>query len=248
MKTHLRALVAATCGVLAVVPANADTVNVSVTGTVEYNQIATPPLNAVHAGDPATITFSVDSNSFTNNPNFPTRGYPITQPTFKLMLGSVNGGLKQPFPGTPYFVLRNNDPAADGFLLSTDLSLPAGLPLAIPGASGSLACGFYVTYGGSTLPSLNILDAIGTYEYEGLTVFYFAVQSGPFEPIGMIFESITISRSADLNSDGVVDAADLAILLGAWGRCLDCTTCSADLNDDCVVNAADLAILLGAWG
>ncbi|MFO0827583.1 MAG: FG-GAP-like repeat-containing protein [Phycisphaerales bacterium] len=47
---------------------------------------------------------------------------------------------------------------------------------------------------------------------------------------------------ADLNSDGVVDAADLAILLGAWGG-----TGPADLNGDGTVDAADLAILLGAW-
>jgi hypothetical protein len=50
---------------------------------------------------------------------------------------------------------------------------------------------------------------------------------------------------ADLNGDGVVDAADLAILLSQWG----CTKgCSADLNADGTVDAADLTILLGAWG
>lgn len=47
---------------------------------------------------------------------------------------------------------------------------------------------------------------------------------------------------ADLNGDGVVNGADLAILLGSWGgRGL------ADLTGDGVVNGADLAILLGAW-
>ncbi len=49
----------------------------------------------------------------------------------------------------------------------------------------------------------------------------------------------------DLNVDGVVNGADLAILLGAWGAC---TGCPADLNTDGLVNGADLAILLGAWG
>lgn len=48
---------------------------------------------------------------------------------------------------------------------------------------------------------------------------------------------------ADLNCDGSIDAADLAILLGAWG-----STGPGDLNADGVVNAADLAVLLGAWG
>ena len=46
----------------------------------------------------------------------------------------------------------------------------------------------------------------------------------------------------DLNNDGVVDAADLTILLNQWG-----TAGTADLNNDGVVDAADLAILLGNW-
>jgi hypothetical protein len=45
----------------------------------------------------------------------------------------------------------------------------------------------------------------------------------------------------DLNGDGQVDAADLAILLGAWG------TPGADLNGDGTTSGQDLAILLGAW-
>ncbi len=50
---------------------------------------------------------------------------------------------------------------------------------------------------------------------------------------------------ADLTGDGMVNAADLALLLGAWGpnpgHC-------ADFNNDGAVNAADLALLLGSWG
>jgi hypothetical protein len=48
---------------------------------------------------------------------------------------------------------------------------------------------------------------------------------------------------ADLNGDGVVNGADLAILLGQWGG-----PGSADLNGDGVVGGADLALLLAAWG
>jgi hypothetical protein len=47
----------------------------------------------------------------------------------------------------------------------------------------------------------------------------------------------------DLNGDGKVDAADLAILLGSWGL----SGVPADLNGDGVVNGSDLAILLGNW-
>jgi hypothetical protein len=55
----------------------------------------------------------------------------------------------------------------------------------------------------------------------------------------------SVSCAADLNGDGTVDAADLAILLGEWGRCADCI---ADLDADGHVGGADVAILLGAWG
>ena len=52
---------------------------------------------------------------------------------------------------------------------------------------------------------------------------------------------------ADLNLDGVVNGADLGIMLGAWGPCPS-GPCPADLNLDGVVNGADLGGLLGAWG
>lgn len=47
----------------------------------------------------------------------------------------------------------------------------------------------------------------------------------------------------DLDGNGSVDAADLAILLGSWGG-----TGPADLDNSGTVDAADLAQLLGAWG
>ncbi len=55
----------------------------------------------------------------------------------------------------------------------------------------------------------------------------------------------------DLDCDGTVGAADLLLLLAAWGPCADCETplgCPADLNDDCTVGASDLLILLVNWG
>lgn len=52
----------------------------------------------------------------------------------------------------------------------------------------------------------------------------------------------------DLDGDGDVDAADLAILLGNWGACADPEDCPADLDGDGAVGASDLAILLGSWG
>ena len=51
----------------------------------------------------------------------------------------------------------------------------------------------------------------------------------------------------DITGNGVVDAADLGILLAVWntdGK----SNPEADINGDGTVNAADLGILLGAWG
>ncbi len=52
----------------------------------------------------------------------------------------------------------------------------------------------------------------------------------------------------DLSGDGVVDGADLILLLGAWGACDDCNDCPADLDGDCTVGSSDLITLLGNWG
>lgn len=59
---------------------------------------------------------------------------------------------------------------------------------------------------------------------------------------------------ADLSTDGVIDAADLAHVLGYWGPCGESCTpsdlaCNHNTGASCnVVDAADLAVLLGAWG
>jgi hypothetical protein len=57
----------------------------------------------------------------------------------------------------------------------------------------------------------------------------------------------------DLNHDGVVNSADLGILLAAWSippeapGCAGAPHCMADLNGDGVVNSLDLGILLPSW-
>ncbi len=55
-------------------------------------------------------------------------------------------------------------------------------------------------------------------------------------------------QPGDLDGDGTVGPADLAILLGSWGPCPQNGDCPADLDGDGVVDAADLAMLLGNWG
>jgi hypothetical protein len=66
---------------------------------------------------------------------------------------------------------------------------------------------------------------------------------------GILTITCSFCASADLDANGTVNAADLAILLGAWtaGPCAG-AACNSDLNGDSFVDAADLAILLGEWG
>ena len=52
--------------------------------------------------------------------------------------------------------------------------------------------------------------------------------------------------TGDLTADGIVNGADLGVMLSAWGGCTG--GCAADLNRDGVVNGADLGVMLSTWG
>jgi hypothetical protein len=163
-------------------------------GTVEFNQIGSPPLGIVGAGESVTMTFLVDSDTWVDSSSFPTRGYVIDPSSFLLRFDSTGIGLQSPFPAgqTPYFVIRNDDPAVDGFLVSTSINNPIGVPLAQPGIFGQFIDNFYVTYLGTTLSSLGILDALGTYGFGGLTVFNWTIDDGPFNAMGIVFDELSI--------------------------------------------------------
>ena len=55
------------------------------------------------------------------------------------------------------------------------------------------------------------------------------------------------SCAGDANGDGLVNAADLARVLSAWGSCA-AKPCDEDFNADGAIDAADLARLLSGWG
>jgi hypothetical protein len=50
----------------------------------------------------------------------------------------------------------------------------------------------------------------------------------------------------DFNVDGVVNGADLGLMLSSWGPCG--ANCPYDLNADGQINGADLGLVLSAWG
>ena len=76
------------------------------------------------------------------------------------------------------------------------------------------------------------------------TTYYISV--GAFGQAGFGAGNIAVTQAGtcsqgDLNGDGVVNAADMAILLNGWG------TPAGDLNGDGTTDSLDLAILLNSW-
>ncbi|HMN95676.1 MAG TPA: M12 family metallo-peptidase [Phycisphaerales bacterium] len=68
---------------------------------------------------------------------------------------------------------------------------------------------------------------------------------GPGTPKMVIPASWYLHEGADLDGNGIVDGADLGLLLGAWGTQ---GAGGADLDGSGTVDGADLGLLLGAWG
>lgn len=66
-----------------------------------------------------------------------------------------------------------------------------------------------------------------------------------FKMLGVPLEGEVIP--GDLNGDGIVNGADLTILLGCWGTVTTPACAPADLNADGNVNGTDLTVLLGNW-
>lgn len=159
--------------VLLVSATNAVTLDVIIEGQVNFNGIGDAPLSGVNSGDTAQMSFRVDSDNFVDGVPGDTRGYVIDQSSFSLTFqpSGVSVGLEDPFPGgeTPYFGLVDGFPVSDGFFVSTSPFSPGGVPLEQTPVNANLDLG----YTGDTLASLDILDAVGVYDFDGLTRFGF---------------------------------------------------------------------------
>ena len=53
-----------------------------------------------------------------------------------------------------------------------------------------------------------------------------------------------VQNLADIDRDGRINGADIAVLLGSWGACGDCP---ADITGDGNVGGDDLSQILGGW-
>ena len=86
----------------------------------------------------------------------------------------------------------------------------------------------------------------------GLNTYRLAYVDPAFDPSNPTMVTLTVVGSdscvADLTHDGMVDGADLSILLQDWGTCPPKGGCPADFNQDGMVDGADLSILLEEWG
>ncbi|MCP4546531.1 MAG: hypothetical protein GY835_08720 [bacterium] len=175
-------------------PATAVQVKVEIDAWIEYNQIPNGPFSEAQAEDLTTVTFLIDSDNFIDSSSYNLRAYEIERTSFELAFGPATAGLMDPLTDTPYFVVRDGDPVADGFCLTMgDIDWPIPPLLDQVGMLDNLACAFEVGYSGETLGSLDIVDAVGIYDYDGLTNYYHAILDGGMEAAALWFTEISIS-------------------------------------------------------
>ena len=180
--------------------AQAVDVTVEATGMVIWNGINDGPLGEVNGGEDMVMTFMVDSDVFDEGTPGDTRGYVIDAASFSLSFsGGVEMGLMDPFPGdqTPYFALVDGYPVSDGFFVSTSPFSPGGVPLEQDPVNFNLDLG----YVGETLSSLDILDALGEYGYDGMTRFGLNFWSVFPDNVGMDCDFISLTISASVAAE-----------------------------------------------
>ncbi len=177
---------------------SADPVRVEITGSWDFGNLRSGPLNGINSGD-VSMSFDLDSTSYVDSSTFPVRGYFIDPASFVLTAGGVTVGMPASIPSNrvPLFVVRDNDPAVDGFYLSSfpvDAGFPNGVLIDNAGLLDQyVSTIFQATYAGDRLSSLNIEDAAGTYDFTGLQVFNWGIEDGGLQPVGWIFDQFTIT-------------------------------------------------------
>ena len=202
----MRRFVLALSLLLLAAPAAAEIVQVEIICNVEYNQVQNGILADVVPGDVAVATFTLDSDNFIDSTSYGVRSYPIDMASFEFTIGAVGPvglALPQPEDATVYFSLRESDPVSDGFFLSAIPEWPWVNPyLDIPGQL-DLFFGYKyeVSYDGATLPSRDILDAVGSYGFDGIESFYTGLQDSWADAIGFIYVQTVITAQAVPTTD-----------------------------------------------
>ena len=186
-------------------------------------------------------------------------------PEFDISPFSRNNGLISSFSGEIDIDVTRSPSLRD--MLDSNGNAIAGLmhtSLGGPGASVDVVLGFYNS-GIQTPPANTNLDPrltpngnpqrlnLTPVEVNELNAFLRTLTgsnvyvdpkwASPFAPDGSL-TILGLPVFADLNGDGVVDTADLGILIALFGR----DDAIADLNDDGIVDTADLGIMIGRFG
>jgi len=144
------------------------------------------------------------------------------------------------------FAVGMIDGLAPGDFIPLDTVMHFDLDVSDPAIQGYFASGIDAGRLMLALTSLTLVEQQGGnfprfYSKENAFVIFNLAQAAQLQyEIRVLPEC----ANADINCDGLVNGADLALVLGNWGECADCPE---DLNDDGVVNGADLAIVLGGW-
>jgi len=186
-----------TAAALCAAAANADIVQVDIVGSVDFGGVPNGPWAGAAPGSAVVQSFQLDSNNFVDSGNFPVRGYEVIASSFSLTINGHTAGMADPYPGglTPYFVVRNDDPAVDGFFMTHNIDgFEEGIftnePANLDPTFGTI---FNVAYEQTRLDSLDILGAVGTYDFTGLSVFNWGLADSFVQPMGFIFDQWTIS-------------------------------------------------------
>lgn len=235
----------------------AQTVRVVVTGEVESNGFTTGTYAGVPSGAPVTMTIDLDATNFLDSAALPgrTRGYRFFADTFSLQIGAVATTLTPSAVG--FFVVRNDDPRVDGFFISQGTDIDTMVPLAMTPTNFGIA--FSRTFNNPlpppaldpTLPSVDILDAVGSWGFENISSYNFTVERNEnITPMILAYQTITISVlsscapcAADYDEDGGVTGADLAAFFADFEAGAAC----ADVDEDGGVTGGDIGAFFAAY-
>lgn len=230
--------------------ANAQTVRVVVTGEVESNGFTTGNYAGVPSGAPVSMVIDLDATNFVDSALLPgrTRGYRFYASTFSLHIGAISTTLTPSAAG--FFVVRNDDPRVDGFFISQGTDIDTMVPLDMVPTNFGIA--FARTFNNPlpppaldpTLPSVDILDAVGTWGFENISSYNFTIERNEsITPMILAYERITISVlsscapcPADYDQDGGVTGADLAAFFADF----EAGTACADVDEDGGVTGGDI--------
>src|SRR5262245_12233642 len=248
----------ASLGAAAPALANPD-VRVVVTGVVENNHFTSGTFAGIPAGAPVTLTIDLDSINYLDSAAFPgrCRGYRFYPNTSSLTVGPVTTTLRTSPQPAADFCVRNNDPGVDGFFISQGTDIDTEIPLQM--VPNNYGIGFLRTFNNVlTLPSVNILDAFGSWGMDNISVYSFAVHLGEFSyPMIFIYQTISVQPipcagggvTCDLNQDGATDFSDVFTLMDGVGGLTPCPShCGCDLSQDGAEDFSDVFMLIDIVG